>query len=171
MDTAADIKQPSLIMEHMAKQSAREKANIARWGINVVIFLFALLVTIIILVSYDIGIHVVALLAISGLGGVWLWGRRRGSQLYQRFYTEELSGLKQMPSKEAIELLIKLTAKQIKILNYIAQGYFNKQIAVELGVAESTIKTHVTTILNKLNANDRTEAVVTAIKHGLIPVG
>ncbi len=58
----------------------------------------------------------------------------------------------------------------MEILNYIAQGYFNKEIAVKLGISEQTIKNHVTSILRKLNANARTEAVVVAIKQGLISI-
>ena len=61
-----------------------------------------------------------------------------------------------------------LTPREMEILNYIAQGYFNKEIAVKLGISEQTIKNHVTSILRKLNANARTEAVVVAIKQGLI---
>ena len=63
-----------------------------------------------------------------------------------------------------------LTPRETEILNYIAQGYLNKQIAAELGISEQTIKNHVTSILRKLNANARTEAVVVAIKQGLISI-
>jgi two-component system response regulator DegU len=63
-----------------------------------------------------------------------------------------------------------LTPREIEILRYIAQGYLNKQIAAELGISEQTIKNHVTSILRKLNANARTEAVVVAIKQGLISI-
>ena len=64
-----------------------------------------------------------------------------------------------------------LTPRETEILQYIAQGYLNKQIAAELGISEQTIKNHVTSILRKLNANARTEAVVVAIKQGLISIG
>ena len=50
----------------------------------------------------------------------------------------------------------------------MAQGWLNKQIATKLGISEQTIKNHVTSILRKLNAGARTEAVVVAIKQGLI---
>ncbi len=63
-----------------------------------------------------------------------------------------------------------LTPRETEILNYIAQGYLNKQIAVELDISEQTIKNHVTSILRKLNANVRTEAVVIGIKQGLISI-
>jgi len=61
-----------------------------------------------------------------------------------------------------------LTPREMEILNYISQGSLNKEIAVKLGISEQTIKNHVTSILRKLNANARTEAVVIAIKQGLI---
>ncbi|MFC2003326.1 LuxR C-terminal-related transcriptional regulator [Chloroflexota bacterium] len=62
------------------------------------------------------------------------------------------------------------TPRETEILKYIARGYANKQIAIELGSSEQTIKNHVTSILRKLNANARTEAVVVAIKQGLISI-
>ncbi len=70
--------------------------------------------------------------------------------------------------REAEAYISPLTAREIEILRYIAQGFLNKQIAAELGISEQTIKNHVTSILRKLNANARTEAVVVAIKQGLI---
>lgn len=63
-----------------------------------------------------------------------------------------------------------LTARETQILGYIARGYLNKQIAAELSISEQTIKNHVTSILRKLNANARTEAVVVGIRQGLISI-
>ncbi len=71
---------------------------------------------------------------------------------------------------EAESFISPLTPRETEILNYIAQGYLNKQIALKLGISEQTIKNHVTSILRKLNANARTEAVVVAIKQGLISI-
>ena len=71
---------------------------------------------------------------------------------------------------EAEGFISPLTPREIEILNYIAQGYLNKQIAAELNISEQTIKNHVTSILRKLNANARTEAVVVAIRQGLITI-
>ena len=68
------------------------------------------------------------------------------------------------------EVISPLTPRETEILNYIARGYLNKQIAAELDISEQTIKNHVTSILRKLNANARTEAVVVAIKQGLISI-
>ncbi len=71
---------------------------------------------------------------------------------------------------EAEGFISPLTRRETEILSYIGQGYLNKQIAAELGISEQTIKNHVTSILRKLNANARTEAVIVAIKQGLITI-
>lgn len=64
-----------------------------------------------------------------------------------------------------------LTQREKQILNYIADGNTNKQIARILNISEQTIKNHVSAILRKLNANDRAHAVVLAIRHGWISIG
>jgi two-component system response regulator DegU len=75
----------------------------------------------------------------------------------------------ELSSKSAVQtLMAPLTPREKEILSYVAQGYINKQIAAELEISVQTIKNHVTSILRKLNANVRTEAVVVAIKQGLI---
>lgn len=57
-----------------------------------------------------------------------------------------------------------LTHREIQILNCIAQGNTNKEIAYKLGTSEQTIKSHVSAILRKLNANDRAHAVALAMR-------
>ena len=82
-----------------------------------------------------------------------------------------LQQFQELTSRSEAEAFISpLTPREIEILQYIAQGFLNKQIAAELGISEQTIKNHVTSILRKLNANARTEAVVVAIKQGLIKI-
>ena len=71
---------------------------------------------------------------------------------------------------ETRPLISRLTRREMEILNYIALGWLNKQIAKQVGISEQTIKNHITSILRKLNANARTEAVVLAIKQGLITI-
>ena len=84
-------------------------------------------------------------------------------QVLQQFY--ELS-----TEKEAASFISPLTPRETEILDYMAQGYLNKQIADVLSVSEQTIKNHITSILRKLNANARTQAVIVAIKKGLISI-
>jgi len=61
-----------------------------------------------------------------------------------------------------------LTTRETDVLNLMAEGLMNKEIAKQLYLSEATIKNHVTSILRKLNATVRTEAVVTAIKYGMV---
>ncbi len=79
-------------MEQLANQRAWDRARNARWDLNIAIFLFAVLILVIILATYTrAGIEIVSPVAVFGLAMVWLAGWRRGRQLYQRFYDEELS--------------------------------------------------------------------------------
>lgn len=61
-----------------------------------------------------------------------------------------------------------LTAREIAVLQLIALGNTNKEIATQLRVSDETVKSHVTNILEKLRANDRTHAVTTALRRGII---
>ena len=61
-----------------------------------------------------------------------------------------------------------LTTRQAQVLDLIAQGKSNKQIAYDIGVSESTVKLHINALLRSLHVNNRTQAVVTAQKIGLI---
>jgi len=72
--------------------------------------------------------------------------------------------------QSAKTLLAPLTKREIEILNYVAKGYANKQIAAKIDISEQTIKNHLTSIMSKLNANARTQAVVIAAKKGLISI-
>ncbi len=61
-----------------------------------------------------------------------------------------------------------LTNRQSQVLDLIAQGKSNKQIAYEMGVSEATVKLHINALLRSLKVNNRTQAVITAQKMGLI---
>jgi DNA-binding NarL/FixJ family response regulator len=65
---------------------------------------------------------------------------------------------------------MKLTERELAVLEMIAQGKSNKEVGVALGIVEGTVKIHVTNILTKLDVMDRTQAVTTAIKRGLLQV-
>lgn len=65
-------------------------------------------------------------------------------------------------SEEAIARLGLLTRQQARILQLICEGRLNKQIAYELGIAETTVKAHVTAIMRKLGVLSRTQAVLMA---------
>ena len=63
-----------------------------------------------------------------------------------------------------------LSVREIEVLKWIAEGKSNKEIAALLFISEGTVKTHVLSIHEKLGVSDRTEAVVTAIKRGILRV-
>ncbi len=62
------------------------------------------------------------------------------------------------------------TRRELEVLQLLAQGLTNRQMAERLGVSEHTVKFHVTALLGKFNARTRAEAVARAIRLGLLPV-
>jgi DNA-binding NarL/FixJ family response regulator len=83
------------------------------------------------------------------------------------------AGQKRIPPEVATQLAEHtaeddLSSREIDVLRLIAAGKANKEIASQLFIAEETVKSHVTNILAKLEANDRTHAVTTALKRGII---
>ncbi len=69
---------------------------------------------------------------------------------------------------EAKDLYSPLSTREVEILDYIARGNSNKEIAKSLKISDQTVKNHITSILKKLSVNDRTAAVVHALRHGWI---
>ncbi len=69
------------------------------------------------------------------------------------------------------ELFAPLTSREIEILDCIARGMSNKEIASDLNISSQTVKNHITSILKKLQVDDRTRAVMYAIKQGWIRMG
>jgi DNA-binding NarL/FixJ family response regulator len=63
-----------------------------------------------------------------------------------------------------------LTARELEVLRLIRDGYRNKQIADRLAIAETTVNFHIKNLVDKLGANDRTHAVIIAIRRGLLQV-
>ena len=63
-----------------------------------------------------------------------------------------------------------LTPREFDVLEQIVHGKSNKEIAVELKVSEATVKTHINSLLSKLDVTDRTQAATAAIRRGLVPL-
>ena len=70
---------------------------------------------------------------------------------------------------DAARRVAELTPQQFRVLQMLGEGLLNKQIGYELGVSEATIKAHMTAILRKLGASNRTQAVLIAGKLALEP--
>jgi DNA-binding NarL/FixJ family response regulator len=83
------------------------------------------------------------------------------------------AGNKRIPPDIAAELAEhategELSSREIEVLQLIAAGNSNKAIGDQLGIGETTVKSHVTNILSKLSANDRVHAVTIGLKRGVI---
>jgi DNA-binding NarL/FixJ family response regulator len=74
------------------------------------------------------------------------------------------------PSREVTEHLAlePLTPREEEVLELLAEGLSNREIGARLHLTEGTVKNYVSAIITKLQANDRTHAVVTALRHGLV---
>jgi DNA-binding NarL/FixJ family response regulator len=93
-----------------------------------------------------------------------------GGSLVQPVVTQRLlTGLKHMQNDFAsLDRPDPLTERETEILRLMAGGYSNKEIANSLGVAEGTVKNHVSNILSKLGVRDRTRAVLKAFELGIV---
>jgi len=69
---------------------------------------------------------------------------------------------------EVESLYMPLTPREIEVLGVVAGGHSNKEVATILGISDQTVKNHITAIMRKLAVNDRTHAVVYALRHGWI---
>ncbi len=96
--------------------------------------------------------------------GGMLWDRGLMQQVVQRTVQDFPS----QPTQEDDQLVEPLTAREREIIALIAQGMNNREIGEALSVTVSTVKTHIEHILGKLQATDRVQAAVWAVRHGYV---
>jgi DNA-binding NarL/FixJ family response regulator len=72
------------------------------------------------------------------------------------------------PNQYDFDEVEELTAREIEVLRMLAEGFANKEIASRLGISDHTVKFHISSILAKLGASTRTEAVTLGVRKGLI---
>ena len=77
--------------------------------------------------------------------------------------------MQQVTTPRKVEPVTQLTDREREVLRLLAEGRSNKEIARELVVSERTVKGHVSNILGKLGLQDRTQAALYAVRHGLAP--
>ena len=126
MEEKPATKQVGTEFEQAAAQRAKIKARAARWDLDVAVFLFLVLIIVIILLFQDIGVEVVAPMAVFGLSMVWLVGWRRGKVLYQRFYEEEIFHLEQ-EKRATVEENINIEDKIEETVEAIVQRALRKR--------------------------------------------
>lgn len=72
--------------------------------------------------------------------------------------------------KKQVSLLDTLTPRELEVLVLIAEGHSNKEIAGELAISQKTVKNHINNIFSKLHVYDRTQAMLYAIRAGLVKI-
>ena len=125
---------------------------------------------IIVLTTYAGDVHAAAALK-AGAAGYLLKGLLR-KELIETIRVVH-SGRRRVPAEIATDIAEHvaddaLTEREMDVLRSVASGKSNKLIAVELAISEGTVKTHMKSILPKLNANDRTHAVTIALRRGIL---
>ena len=110
----------------------------------------------------------------AGAHGYLLKGNVR-TELLEAIRTVH-AGRKRIPPEIAAELAEhaaddQLSSREIDVLRLIAAGNGNKQIADKLSIEETTVKSHIGSVLSKLGANDRTHAVTIGLQRGIIELG
>jgi DNA-binding NarL/FixJ family response regulator len=83
----------------------------------------------------------------------------------QRWIPKEVAS--RLASRKTFE---ELTPRELQVLEQLAKGLANKEIAGTLNITEHTVKDHLKNVLGKLRVADRTEAVTTAIQRGIIQI-
>ncbi|MDY7040596.1 MAG: response regulator transcription factor [Chloroflexota bacterium] len=81
---------------------------------------------------------------------------------------DQVDRTRQPATGDELPPLEKLTRREEEVLDLVAGGLSNREIAERLSLSEGTVKNHVSNILGKLQANDRTQAVIIALKRGLV---
>ncbi|HKT45016.1 MAG TPA: response regulator transcription factor [Gaiellaceae bacterium] len=92
-----------------------------------------------------------------------------GNSLFGPAATERLvARFSQQPAPDAGRALVELTDRELEILRLLATGLSNAELAEQLFLSETTVKTHVSSILRKLRVRDRVQAVIAAYDAGLV---
>jgi DNA-binding NarL/FixJ family response regulator len=92
---------------------------------------------------------------------------QRGIESWIQTHIEAMTGPYMIDPDEHF---VPLSPREMEILQFVTHGLSNKEIATKLGISQQTVKNHMTSILKKLNVEDRTQAAVTALRHGWVRI-
>ncbi|MFC2069882.1 hypothetical protein ACFLTB_01745 [Chloroflexota bacterium] len=112
MDETEEVKQVNPEIEEIARKRAKRRAYAARWNLDIAVFAFAVLIIIVILLSQEVRLEIVAPIAIFGLAMVWLSGWWQGRKLFRSYYDEELTMLEH-DVKESDDKLVDETVEEL----------------------------------------------------------
>jgi DNA-binding CsgD family transcriptional regulator len=166
-------------------QKARDRATPLRWNTNILILVSANLMATILLTLWGVSLVITGIVAITGLLLVWALSVRQEKHLANQFFQQELQELKDIGTTPAAsasknnntsvgittappQAEMPITQRELEILAEMAGGKVNKEIATSLNISAMTVKNHISHILEKLDVNDRTSAVLLAVRNGWI---
>ncbi len=103
--------------------------------------------------------------------GYYIVGRERmDSDTFQNWISLHVEAATGPYLLDANEHYLPLSPREMEILQYVTHGLSNKEIASRLRISQQTVKNHMTSILKKLNVQDRTQAAVTALRRGWVRI-
>ncbi len=87
----------------------------------------------------------------------------------EAYITPKMAGnlLREMTHKPSADPLSELTERELQVLELVARGMSNKEVGIELNLAEKTVKHYLTSVLQKLHVRSRVEAALLAQRHGI----
>jgi ATP/maltotriose-dependent transcriptional regulator MalT len=168
-------------VERLLFWMARERAKSHRWNVNALVLSYLILITVVVLTLNEVSSLIVGLVAVFGMAILWFFSWLQSKKIERQFYQQEMREYLELLSREATNncntaepstsidsVESPLTQRQLEVLGYVAKGQMNKVIGVTLGINEETVKNHLFHIFAKLGVNDRTSAVVMALRNGWI---
>ncbi len=169
-------------IRQVLQQRAHERSMSLRWNTYTVIVAYVILTAAIILTLRGVHIALIGLVAAAGLATVWIISRVQARRLERRLLEEELHSYTDLLKSSASSALADtapesapaptepspLTERECAVLREMAAGRTNKETARALDISEQTVKNHIGHIFLKLGVNDRTSAVLLAIRKGWI---
>jgi DNA-binding NarL/FixJ family response regulator len=96
--------------------------------------------------------------------------QRMDERELQHWINEHVEAMAGAYALDPNEHYVPLSPREMEILEFVTNGLSNKEIAKKLGISQQTVKNHMTSILKKLNVQDRTQAAVSALRHGWVRI-
>ena len=177
-DTEHEAKTSISLIRKMIEQAAKERARSMRLNAGLIILAYLLINSMIFLILFHSNILTILFLSIAGLALLIYLSYYREKLLHKRedeFMTMALISLNSSENEDSeLENIntskIPLTARELEVLSFVALGETDKSVATRLGVSDSTVKNHLRSAYRKLEVNDRTSAVLLALRFGWLKI-
>lgn len=164
----------AVMLKQLMLQSEKESNLSTRLNMAAIILSYSIINVILLLESVELGIIAAACVAIIGLAILIFFSYYREMKVHKRtvrnldalLTPEDISqkgtlAIEALPAENML-----LTARELEILSHVAHGLTDKAIALMLGVSSYTVKNHLRKIFQKLEVDDRTSAVLLAMRYG-----